>query len=297
MDALFPLHPNGQQTTLGKAEHLRNPSMKAIHKYFDEYYVPNNYAFVLVGDLDFDATITLIDKYFGSLPYSELPPKNKIVEKPITEIVKRTVQSPTTARVQLAWRTDSYGSREAMLADIIANILSNRGEAGLLDLNINQTQKMLWAQAYSLGLKEYGYFSLVGVPKESDTLDFAKEMMLDQIELIKKGEFPDWMLPAIINDFKLQRMKALETAEGLATNLYDTFIKGRTWEQELNEMKDYASVTKDEVVAFAKDFFKDNYVIIYKEKGTNEKLLRVDNPGITPVKINREAQSEFLTEI
>lgn len=297
MDALFPLHPNGQQTTLGKAEHLRNPSMKAIHKYFDEYYVPNNYAFVLVGDLDFDATITLIDKYFGSLPYSELPPKNKIVEKPITEIVKRTVQSPTTARVQLAWRTDSYGSREAMLADIIANILSNRGEAGLLDLNINQTQKMLWAQAYSLGLKEYGYFSLVGVPKESDTLDFAKEMMLDQIELIKKGEFPDWMLPAIINDFKLQRMKALETAEGLATNLYDTFIKGRTWEQELNEMNDYASVTKDEVVAFAKDFFKDNYVIIYKEKGTNEKLLRVDNPGITPVKINREAQSEFLTEI
>lgn len=53
MDALFPTHPNGQQTTLGKPEHLKNPSMKAIHKYFDEYYVPNNYAMVLVGDLDF----------------------------------------------------------------------------------------------------------------------------------------------------------------------------------------------------------------------------------------------------
>lgn len=297
MDALFPTHPNGQQTTLGNPEHLKNPSMRAIHKYFDEYYVPNNYAMVLVGDLDFEETVVLIDKYFGAIPYKELPKKDVIIEKPQVEIVERTVKSPTTPRIQLAWRTDSYGTKEAMLADITANILSNRGEAGLLDLNINQTQKMLWAQAYSLGLKQYGYFSVVAVPKENQTLQEAKEMILEQLELVKKGDFPDWMLPAIINDFKLQRLKGLETAEGLATNLYDTYIKGRTWEEELSEMDEYASFTKQDVIDFANDFFKDNYVIINKEKGINDKLLRVENPGITPIKINREAQSLFLQEI
>ncbi|MEA1851157.1 insulinase family protein [Chryseobacterium sp. MHB01] len=297
MDALFPNHPNGQQTTLGKAEHLKNPSMKAIHKYFDEYYVPNNYAMVLVGDLDFDDTIKLVDQYFGTIPYRELPKKTAVTEKPITEIIERTVKSPTTPRVQLAWRTESYGTKEAMLADIVANILSNRGEAGLIDLNINQTQKLLWGQAFSVGLKQYGYFSIVAVPKETQTLDEAKNLVLEQVELVKKGNFPDWTLKAIINDFKVQRMKGLETADGLATNLYDTYIKGRTWEQELNEMDEYAAFTKDEVVNFANQFFKDNYVIVKKEKGTNDKLIRVENPGITPVKINREAQSEFLREI
>ncbi|MXS71693.1 insulinase family protein [Flavobacteriaceae bacterium W22] len=297
MDALFPTHPNGQQTTLGDPDHLKNPSMKAIHKYFDEYYVPNNYGIVLVGDLDFEETVLLAEQYFGAIPYKELPQKDLIIEKPLTEIVERTVKSPTTPRVQLAWRTDSYGSREAMLADITANILSNRGEAGLLDLNINQTQKMLWAQAFSLGLKQYGYFSVVAVPKENQTLDEAKAMILEQIELVKQGTFPDWMLPAIINDFKIQRQKALETAEGLATNLYDTYIKGRSWAEELNEMNVYASFTKDDVIHFANDFFRDNYVVINKEKGINDKLLRVENPGITPVKINRDAQSNFLLEI
>lgn len=297
MDALFPTHPNGQQTTLGKPEHLKNPSMKAIHKYFDEYYVPNNYAMVLVGDLDFDETIQLIDQYFGTLPYKELPAKTPITEQPITEVVARTVKSPTTPRIQLAWRTDSYGTREAMLADIAANILSNRGEAGLLDLHINQTQKMLWAQAFSVGLRQYGYFSIVAVPKETQPLEEAKNMVLYEIELIKKGDFPDWMLPAIINDFKLQRMKGLETAEGLATNLYDSYIKGRSWEEELNEMDEYASFTKDDVVNFANEFFKENYVVVNKEKGVNDKLIRVENPGITPVKINRDSQSEFLKEI
>ncbi|KAB1229484.1 M16 family metallopeptidase [Chryseobacterium viscerum] len=297
MDALFPTHANGQQTTLGRPEHLKNPSMKAIHKYFDEYYVPNNYAIVMVGDLDFEETIQLIDQYFGTLPYKELPKKTPVTEQPITEVVTRTVKSPTTPRTQLAWRTDSYGTREAMLADIVANILSNRGEAGLLDLHINQTQKMLWGQAFSVGLKEYGYFSIVAVPKETQTLEEAKDLVLEEIELIKKGEFPDWMLPAIINDFKLQRMKALETTEGLATNLYDTYIKGRTWEQELNEMDEYAAFTKEEVISFANDFFKENYVVINKEKGVNDRLIRVENPGITPIKINRDSQSEFLQKI
>lgn len=297
MDALFPNHPNGQQTTLGKAEHLKNPSMKAIHQYFNEYYVPNNYAMVLVGDLDFEETIQLVDRYFGSIPYRELPEKNQVTEQPMNQIVQRAVKSPTTPRIQLAWRTESYGSREAMLADIAANILSNRGEAGLLDLHINQTQKMLWAQAFSVGLKQYGYFSIVAVPKENQTLDEARDMVLKEIELLKNGEFPDWMLPAIINDFKLQRLKTLETADGLATNLYDTYIKGRTWEQELNEMEDYASFTKEDIINFAQGFFKDNYVAVYKEKGINNQLIRVDNPGITPVKINREAQSDFLKAI
>jgi len=297
MDALFPTHPNGQQTTLGKPEHLKNPSMKAIHKYFDEYYVPNNYAMVLVGDLDFEETIQLVDQYFGMIPYRELPKKTPVVEAPATEIVRKTVKSPTTQRIQLAWRTDSYGTREAMLADIVANILSNRPEAGLLDLHINQTQKLLWAQAFSVGLKQYGYLSIFAVPKETQTLDDAKEMVLEEIELIKKGDFPDWMLPAIINDFKLQRIKGLETAEGLATNLYDSYIKGRTWEQELNEMDEYSLLTKEDVVNFANTFFKDNYVIVYKEKGVNDKLVRVENPGITPIKIHRDVQSEFLKEI
>lgn len=297
MELLFPTHPNGQQTTLGKAEHLKNPSMKAIHQYFEDFYVPNNYAMVLVGDLEFDETIKLIDEYFGKLKAKELPLKEKIFEKPLTKISKKIVKSPTIPRVQLAWRTESYGTRESQLADICANILTNSGEAGLLDLNINQAQKALYAQAFSTGFKNYGYFSAVIVPKEEQTLDDGIAMLLEQINLIKKGDFPDWLLEAVFNDFKLQRLKALETADGLASNLYDTYIKGRTWQQELEEMQEYESITKEEIVAFANDFFKENYVAVYKEKGENEDLIRVENPGITPIKINRDAKSDFLKEI
>ena len=297
MDALFPKHPNGQQTTIGKSEHLKNPSMVAIHKYFDEYYVPNNYAMVLVGDLDFDKTIKLIDQYFGDFKYKELPKKEVITEEPMTEIVERTVKSPSTERLQLAWRTDSYGTENARLAEIVGNILTNSGDSGLMDTKINQTQKALRAVAYESAFKNYGSFSMIIVPKNDQTLDEAKKLLLEQIDLVKKGEFQEWLIPAIINDMKIQRMKTLETADGLATSLYGTYINGRTWEQELNEINEYEKITKADVVKFANDFFKNNYVVIKKEKGVNDKLVRVENPGITPIKLNREEQSPFLKSI
>ncbi|QDP86184.1 insulinase family protein [Chryseobacterium sp. SNU WT5] len=297
MDALFPKHPNGQQTTIGKSEHLKNPSMVAIHKYFDEYYVPNNYAMVLVGDLDFDKTIKLVDQYFGTFEYKELPKKQVITEVPMTKIVERTVKSPSTPRLQLAWRSDSYGTQNARLADIVGNILTNSGDTGLIDININQSQKALRAMSYESAFKNYGSFSMIVVPKNDQSLDDAKKLLLEQIDLVKKGAFQEWLIPAIVNDMKINRMKTYETADGLATSLYGTYINGRTWEQELNEINEYEKITKADVVKFANEFFKDNYVIVKKEKGVNDKLVRVENPGITPIKLNREEQSPFLKEI
>ena len=297
MELLFPMHQNGQQTTLGRPEHLKNPSMQAIHKYFDEYYVPNNYAMVLVGDLDFDDTIRLVDRHFGPFSFKELPEKTKIVEQPLTDIITKTVKSPTIPRLQLAWRTDSYGTTEALTADLVAHLLSNRGEAGLLDLNINNAQKALYASAFAVGFNDYGYISAVIVPKEDQTLDEAKDLLLAEINNVKDGNFPDWLLPAIINDFKVQRLKGLETADGLATNLYQTYIRKQTWQEELEEMERYEAITKEDVVNFGREFFRENYVAVYKEKGVNENLVRVDNPGITPVKINRDTESGFLKSI
>lgn len=297
MDALFPNHPNGQQTTIGKPDHLKNPSMVAIHKYFDTYYVPNNYAMVLVGDLDYDKTIKLIDQYFGTFKFKALPKKETVTEPPLTKIVERTVKSPSAPRLQMAWRSDSYGTNGARLADMVANILTNSGESGLIDLNINQKQKALRAFAYESPFKNYGHFSMVIVPKNNQSLDEAKKLLLEQIDLVKKGDFPDWLIPSIVNDLKIQRMKSFETADGLATTLYQTYINNESWEQELNELNEYQKITKSDVVKFANDFFKDNYVVIKKEKGVNDQLVRVENPGITPVKINREDQSTFLKNV
>lgn len=294
--ALFPHHPNGQQTTLGSAEHLRNPSMVAIHQYFDKYYVPNNFALILVGDLDFDKTIQLIDHYFGVFRSHEITKKEAIIEPPLTKIQNLKVNSPSAPRLHIGWRTESYGTQNSRLFEIISQILSNSGETGLLDIDINQKQKALRAEAYNTPLKNYGYFSMVILPKDGQTLDQAKDLLLAAIERIKAGDFPDWLIPAIQLDLDLAQTEQWEKAKGLAESIYDSFIRERQWGEEVAELEQYKKITKAEVVAFANGFFADNYVLVYKEQGENKDLIRVENPGITPVQLNKDAASAYLTD-
>ena len=293
MNALFPTTPYGQQTTIGKSEHLKNPSMVAIHNYFNTYYVPNNMAVVLVGDLDFDKTIKMVDNYFGDFKYKELPKLTLAKEKPMTAIVKSEVKSPTAERLTMAWRTSGVGTKEALLADITSSILSNSGDVGLIDIDINQNQLALSAGSGSTTFNDYGYHALTLAAKEGQTLEEGEKMLLAEIEKVKKGNFDEWMIKAIVNNMKLDMMKTFETGDGLATALYNSFIQGRSWNDVLAENSECEKITKADIVKFANSFYKDNYVIVYKRKGVNDKLVRVANPGITPIQLNREDQSEF----
>ena len=105
LSGLFPNHPYGQQTTIGTSEHLKNPSMVAIHNYFNKYYVPNNMAVVLVGDIDFDKTIKLINDTFGKLKNKEVTHPVLPKEDPITSPVVNEVFGPTSESVYVTFRT------------------------------------------------------------------------------------------------------------------------------------------------------------------------------------------------
>ena len=81
LDAVFPNHQYGQQTTIGTIKHLKNPSLKEIQKYYDKYYVPNNMAICISGDFESESMIELIDKYFGGFESKEVPNFEVIKEK------------------------------------------------------------------------------------------------------------------------------------------------------------------------------------------------------------------------
>ncbi|MDR1877034.1 MAG: insulinase family protein [Flavobacteriaceae bacterium] len=295
MEALFPIHAYGQQTTLGKPEHLKNPSMKAIHDYYRKYYVPNNMAVVLSGDLDFDTAIRLVDRYFGGFPYKELPQEEKEEERPLTSVVKRVVKSPSAERLQIAFRSEGAGTKEALYVKMVSMILDNSG-AGLIDVHINQKQKAQGAGSYVSFFTDYGMHALYGVSREGQTLEEVQQLLLEQLEEVKRGNFEDWLIPAIVKDLKVQRVKRRETANGVATQMYNAFIRKQSWQSVLNEAVELDKITKEDVVRFANEFYRDNYVVVYKEKGVNDKLVRVGNPKITPIVLNRTDQSEFYKE-
>ena len=82
-DLLYKKHPYGQQTTLGSVEHLKNPSLKQMYQFYHTYYVPNNMAIHISGDINSDETIGIIDKRFSRWQPKELPEAKTWIEDPL----------------------------------------------------------------------------------------------------------------------------------------------------------------------------------------------------------------------
>jgi len=296
LKALFPNHPYGKQTTLGETEHLKNPSMKNIREFYAKYYVPNNMAVCLSGDFDPDKAIAIIDKYMGKLVKGNVPPFSSDAEVAITEPIVKEVKGLDAENVRIAFRFGGAASEDALMVDLINTILSN-GKAGLIDLNLNQKQKVLSAASYSYGLCDYTALVLTGRPKTSQTLEEVKDLLLQQIDQLKKGEFPDWLIDAAINNQKLDLLKSYETNSGRAMALVYSFLNGIPWEKSVSYIDRLSKITKNDVVAFANKYLGNNYVVIYKRQGKPDDVTKVKKPPITPIFINREGESDFVKSV
>ncbi len=295
--SLYPHHPYGQQTVLGTQEHLKNPSITNIKEYYKTYYVPNNMAICLAGDFNPDEMIEIIDEYFGDLEPNENLPKLKTSEPTeITEPIVTEVLGLEAENITLGWRFNGWNSPDKDLLDMISMIMNN-GQAGLIDLNLLQQQKVLYAYAYASSMADYCTFVMAGNPKAGQTLEDVRDLLLAEIDKLKKGEFSDELLTATINNMKLTEMRRVESNSGRANWFVNSFINNTNWADEVTRIDRIAKITKQDIIDFANKNFGDNYAVIFKREGKDPTELKIDKPQITPIATNRDAASDFLVEI
>lgn len=297
MAALFPHHPYGTQTVLGTQENLKNPSITNIKNFFKEWYVPNNMAICLSGDFEPEMMIETINRYFGSMkPNPNLPELKFEAEKPIEAPIVKEVVGAEAEFLVLGWRFPGAASKEAEMLSLLSAILYN-GQAGLIDLDINQQQKMLGAGAFPISLADYSMYLIQGNPKDGQSLEEVRSLLLAEIEKLKNGEFDKSLLAATVNNLKKKKQESLESNADRADWFVQSFINGADWANEVGAIERLSKITKQELVDFTKTYFKDNYAVIYKRMGKDNGTKTISKPAITPIVMNRDVASDFLKEI
>lgn len=293
--ALFPNHPYGRDV-IGYPEHLKNPSMKEIYEFLGKYYVPSNMAIVLAGDLEYEPAIQLIDKYFGQFESGTKAAVQQPKEEPLKSIIEKEVVGPETENMIMAYRFNGIGTEDDLMVSLISSILSNR-QAGLMDLNLVQNQKVLQAGSSAFFLKDYGVHILNGTPRQGQTLEEVRDLLLAEIENLKTGNFDEWLVEAIVNRQRIDFMRRLEMPFSSAYSLMNMFIYDQPLTEVLARLDKMEKITKQQIQEFAQKNYGENYVIVYKRTGENKDLVKVEKPAITSVPVNRDLQSEFATEI
>lgn len=296
--ALFPNHPYGTQTVLGTQEHLKNPSITNVKNYHRTWYVPNNMAICLSGDFDPDKMVAVIEKYFGDMqPNDNLPVLEFEEEKPIEAPIVREVFGPEAENIMIGWRLPKACDESSDIAEIAGMVLYN-GQAGILDLDVNQQQKALSAYGYSSLLPDYGQFLVGGMPKQGQSLDELRELLLAEVAKLRSGDFDEALVQSTINNYNLGIQKMLEDNQDRAMMYVQSFINGADWKDQIRSIDRIAKITKADIVEWANRYLgPESYAVVYKKTGTDASEQKIAAPKITPIVMNRDIQSAFLTEI
>lgn len=291
MQRLYKQHPYGQQTTLGRPEHLKRPSIKNIETFYRTNYVPANMAIVVSGDLAPDEAIKTIDRHFSQWKNDPLPQKKSWPEEPLKEVERVTIPYQGEEKVMLAFRTAPQSSEDKEALQLFDMILDN-SVAGLINLNLNQAQKVREAGSFPMLMNDYSAQFLWGVPKAGQTLDEVERLLLDQIQLIKSGQFDEWIIPAIVNDFEKNQKLSIEENAGRVAMLRESFVAEEPWPEAMLSLERMRQLKKEDVVRVANAYFNAGHISAHRVDQPRE-VPFIEKPKLEKVEIDPSRQSQF----
>ena len=288
----FKNHPYGQQTIIGTIDDLKNPSLTKMYEFFKTYYVPNNMALVLTGDFDSNEIMPMIEKKFGTWVQKEIPEARVWSEEPFNGRELQEVKLTPIKIALLGFRAPSATQKESLVADVTLKVLNNNYSTGLLD-KLNLDGKVLAAMAMSMPYYDHGATILFIIPKIiGQKFETAENLVMAEIEKLKKGEFDDWMLDAIKQEMYRSHTTGMESNENRALLFAEAFTKGESMEEALAYSDRVMEISKDDVVKMANTIFGSNYLAFHSKMGFPKKE-KIEKPDYKPLKANTNARSEY----
>ena len=288
----FKNHPYGQQTIIGTIDDLKNPSLTKMYEFFKNYYVANNMALILSGNFDSETVKPLIDKTFGKLESGDVPEPKVWEEEPFDgrEFVEAKL-SPIKLGL-LGFRTVPKGHPDKIALDIAQNILSNYNQSGLLD-KLAIDNKLMFAGVIPLPYNDHGATLVFFVPKIiGQKLISAEELVLEQLQNLKAGNFDDWKVEAAKKDLYVEFQQSIENPQRKAYLISDAFVKNEDLDEIFGYPEKIKVITKQDVIDVANKYFANNFLAFHSKMGFS-KPKKIEKPDYEPVISNTDAKSEF----
>ena len=292
---IFGEHPYGRPI-IGLTEHLKNPQTSKMREFYNTYYVANNMTLILVGDINIDEVEPMVAEKFGTWRSGEIPEQPKYTLPEFNGPTIKKVRMTPVKIGALAWKGVKVSDSDYLPLSIACSIFSN-GETGIMDKEIIDGNIMM-AMLMPLSLEDYGANVIIYVPKLiGQSHEKAEEIIFACIEKLKNGEFSDKLFEATRIDMLKSRLQETESIESLSQLFLELEQRNMTYEEYLAETERIKTITKEEIVKAANNYFTENYLDIRSKMGFPDKD-KVDKPNWKPIEAkNTDAKSNFAKMI
>ena len=260
---IYKNHPY-KWATIGKnIQHIEEASMEDVKAFFFKHYGPQNATLVIGGNVDFDDTKRLVEKWYKDIPSREKYVRNIAPEPKQTEERRLTIERkvPSNA-IYMAFRMGSRLTHDHYLGDLTSDILSG-GKSSRLYQSLVKTKKLFTdISAYILGGWEDGIFLINGNIMANIDFETAEKAIWDELNLLISDSISDNELTKVKNKFQTAKAFQEQSLLNRVMNIAMFDMMGRL--DEINTEKEiYSKLNVDELINFAKQtFIKTNTSIL-----------------------------------
>lgn len=265
--AAYTAHPYGTPT-IGWMQDIQNLSAEGARRFYQQHYSPSNAVAAVVGDFDIDATIKLIDQYFGAVPAGPKAPELAIVEPPQAGERRVTVEWDSEPDILIGYHKPTMPHKDDYVFDVIDALLTRGRTSRLYKSAIKEKKMARYVQTFAApGARYANLFCVTTEPIAPFTTDDFEKLLYEELDRLKTEPVADRELEKVRNNIEADAIRRLASNLGLANELtYYQSIAG-DWRYAVTYVDNIRAVTPDDVMRVAKQYFtaKNRTVAIIKK--------------------------------
>src|SRR3972149_12009190 len=216
--ATYTAHPYGWPV-IGWMSDIANMKKADVAKYFQQYYSPNNAVIVVVGDINPDEVIKLIEKYFGDIERQPPPPEVTTVEPEQNGERRVYVEYDANPVLSIAYQKPAVGHPDQYVFGVIEAILSHGRTSRLYKSLIEEKRMAVMAHAYGGPSKYADSFIFFCSPRHPHTAEDVEEAIYEELGKLKTTPVTARELQKVKNQLEAAFIRSLESASGLASKI------------------------------------------------------------------------------
>jgi predicted Zn-dependent peptidase len=297
LNTIFAGHPYSR-AVIGLPEHLKNPQLSQLNEFYRTWYVPENMALILAGNVKTAEILSIIKDKFGRLENRPLPERKSYPDNPVKGRKEVSAKLSIYPQTMLVFNGVPAGSDDEIALEICTSVLSNSSRTGLIDKLVVDGD-LLDGGAYELFFKERGRIAVVAVPyydmnqRRFESLKSTEKVLLKEIKKLQEGNFEEWLIQSIKNEMIRQFDLTMELNTNKVFQIANSFMSGKKIEDLLNYKDIVASVSTEKIKEVAKKYFGSDYYAIFLNEGKPSKGKEIEKPSYDPIQPVRGVESEY----
>ena len=239
--------------TIGYMEDLTAASYDDVVRFFKRYYAPNNASLVIAGDIDYDRTKALVERWFGEVPKG--PALEPIAPPPavLTDVKRQTMTDRVRlSKLFLGWLTPRiYAPGDATL-DVVSSVLAGGKNSRLYKRLIYDTQMAQDVEATQQSGPLGSSFIIEVTVRPDHTVAEVQKAIDEELDKLKQEPPSEREVERAINQIEAsfyRRMQRVGGFGGKADQLNSYYVAGGGPDFFAEDLARYTSLSRSDVQA------------------------------------------------